>query len=349
MLIRASVVIVSRGKPELLSRAIDSVINQDFPAKDFEIILVDDGSQKDDLAALVKKKAKTFPAISCVRQGPLGLSAGRNTGAKNARGEIIVFTDNDCIADPQWLKNMVSKFTDGNVAGVEGKIIPAAPGENISPRKLFTNAPENLSGGKFTGANTAYRKEIILKAGGYDEVMNFWREDSEFAFRAMEFGKIAFAKGAIIFHPPRPEKKLNALRYLSFLRNEFICFLRHPVNYKKYIGFVHFARDFGYSFFVLLAFYYVLFLPVPYPLQLQIILKSFLLSIVPPILYSCIFSVAVFGKKISFDFHSLSDWIDGVSYSYLGFAKYVLYLPFALIGFILAIPLINSWPKGEPG
>lgn len=237
MPILVSAVVVSRDKKELLSRAIDSLIGQSMRRGDYEIIIVDDGSAKDGLSQLVAQKKKKFQNIRLVRQVPGGLSAGRNNGAKNARGKIVAFTDNDCIADREWLKSIAEKFAGRGVVGVEGKIIPSLPGVPDSPRGLFTNAPENLSGGRFTGCNSAYLRGIIAeKAAGYDERMNFWREDSEFAFRAMEFGRIVFAPDAVIYHPMRRDPPLTIFRYLFFLRNEWVCFLRHPEKYLRYIG-----------------------------------------------------------------------------------------------------------------
>jgi len=216
-----SVVIVSREKKQLLSRAIDSIISQNFPRNNFEIIIVDDGSKTDDLNSLVEGKKKIFKNIKYVRQKPTGLAAGRNTGTKNSNSKIIAFTDNDVIADKNWLKEIVSAFRS-DVVGVEGKI------RTDSPRGLFTNAPENLNGEKFIGANSAYLKEVIEKAGFYNESMNFWREDSEFAFRAMDFGEIVFAEKAEIHHPLRKDSPTSIFKYLSFLRNEWIIFFKHP-------------------------------------------------------------------------------------------------------------------------
>ncbi len=237
----ASIVVVSRDNLRLLERAIDSLTVQDFQKKSFEIILVDDGSDKDDYASFVKEKQKSFPNIRLVKQGKKGLSAGRNIGAKKANSIIIVYTDNDVIADKNWLKEMVKAFNQPGVIGVEGKIT------TDSPRKLFTHAPENLGGGKFIGANTAYLKDVIEKAGFYDEKMGYWREDSEFAFRAMRFGKIVFAGSAVIHHPLKKQGLRDMFRHLFFLRNDWVCILRHPSQYFERFS-DSLAKDLGKSF-----------------------------------------------------------------------------------------------------
>lgn len=225
----ASVVIVSRDRRELLSNTLDSLIDQDFRGK-YEIILVDDGSKKDDLESLVAQKKKKFKNLVYARQGQLGPAPGRNLGAKLAKSSIILFTDNDCLPEKNWLKNSISVFDDKNIVAFEGKIY-------TDQRELFTNAPENLSGGKFMTANMGYRKKVFDKLGGFDERFGFWREDSELAFRAMEKGRVIFAEKTAVYHPKRPEPAVATLRYLFLLRNEWLALFLHPQKYAKYIGF----------------------------------------------------------------------------------------------------------------
>ncbi|HZX20326.1 MAG TPA: glycosyltransferase [archaeon] len=253
---KISVVIVSREKIDLLGKAIDSVIDQSLSGKDYEIIIVDDGSDKDNYEKLILEKKKKFPNIKVVKQGKKSLAAGRNLGTREAKSEIIAFTDNDCLVDKNWLKEILDAFSEKEVIGVEGKIV------TDTPRGLFTNAPENLSGKKFIGANSAYQKEIIEKAGYYNEGMKFWREDSEFAFRAMQFGKIKFAEKTIVYHPLRKDPPESVFRYLFFLRNEWICFFKQPLKYLRYFRdevvrdilkiIVFYATTFGIIFGILI-------------------------------------------------------------------------------------------------
>ncbi|MCR4368478.1 MAG: glycosyltransferase [archaeon] len=226
---QASVVTVSKDRKELLSKEIDALIAQDYPKNRFEIIVVDDASQKDDLKALVEEKKKKFQGIVYLRQPPSGPAAGRNLGAKNSGSPIILFTDNDCIPRPGWVREMVAAFSDKNVVCVEGKI------ETDFPRRLFTNAPENHSGGRFMTANMGFRKPFFDSAGGFNESFGFWREDTELAFRAMEAGKVVFAKKAVVYHPLRKEPWQNVFRYLSFLRNEWLLRSLHPKKFAQYV------------------------------------------------------------------------------------------------------------------
>jgi GT2 family glycosyltransferase len=325
-----SVVIVSREKMASLSKTIESLANQSFPKSKFEVIIVDDGSEKEDLSLLAKKFKKNFHSIKVVRQEKLGLAAGRNLGVKSANSEIIAFTDNDCLPEKNWLANLVSKFGKPEIAGVEGKII------TDYPRKLFTSAPENIAGGLFTGANTAYKKEIIEKAGYYDEKMGFWREDSEFAFRAMKFGKIVFANDAIVYHPLRKDSMSNSFRYLFFLRNDFFCILRHPE--KSFFILANLAKEFfksllAISFFAASIYVYLLF-------DLVYMLAFFFIGMLAWL--SIFYFLLISSGKYDSGFSKFSEASNPALFFLISFAKYIAFPIFFFWGFFDAVALIIS-------
>lgn len=315
---------MSREKAQLLSRAIDSLMAQTLPASKYEIIIVDDGSKIDDLAALVYSKKKKFHNLKLVRQEPSGLSAGRNLGAKNAKGKIVAFTDNDCIADMNWLREILAGFSNERVVGIEGRIT------TDYPRRLFTNAPENISGGKYIGANSAYLKETIEKAGYYSERMGFWREDSEFAFRAKKLGKIAFAEKAIIHHPSRKDPAISIFRYLLFLRNEWVCFFCHPADYLHFAG-KGVAKDFlkaalNWFFFSVLIFG---IFSLNYYIGAIAVLGKFASDLFA-------LSVLIGSNRLAVDF-TLDGFFGVLTFSLLDWAKYVAYPLFLILGFFDAL------------
>src|SRR4029077_6221605 len=87
---------------------------------DYEVILVDDGST-DDTAYI----ASQFPSVKYIHQTNHGLSHARNTGAGAAKGEVLAYTDSDCMADVDWLYYLIGTLTSGEYAGVGGP--------NVSP------------------------------------------------------------------------------------------------------------------------------------------------------------------------------------------------------------------------
>src|SRR5437588_7342860 len=115
---RVSVVVPTCKRPELLTRCLDALLAQDFDAEDYEIIIVDDancaGTQQ--LVMLRAEKARLqghvvsyIPITSSCSHGP---AAARNAGWRAAQGEIIAFTDDDCIPDRQWLEAGVAAMVE---------------------------------------------------------------------------------------------------------------------------------------------------------------------------------------------------------------------------------------------
>src|SRR5215471_6265280 len=115
-----SIIVCSYNGAATLRACLDSLGKIDYPK--FEVILVDDGST-DNTAQI----AAEFPNVRYIHQPNRGLSAARNTGAAAARGEVLAYTDADCMADVDWLYYLVGTLTSGDFAGVGGpNITPPA-------------------------------------------------------------------------------------------------------------------------------------------------------------------------------------------------------------------------------
>ncbi len=233
--VHISIVISTRNREELLSKTIDAVAAQNYPQGKFELIIVDDGSDRDDIEGLVRLKGKILKNLRYFRQGPIGPTAGRNAGIRNATGQIIALLDNDCLPHPDWLLEITAPL-EGKAAKAGGVIFTEGKIYTDSPRRLFANAPENLSGGKFITANMAFTKGSIVRAGGFEERLVFWREDSELFFRAMELGSWEFAPKAVVYHPLRKESPWIVLRHLFLQGSEWLCLLKHPQKHIRYLG-----------------------------------------------------------------------------------------------------------------
>ena len=89
---------------------------QSVPASEYEIVFVDDGSS-DETAAIVSR----YPAVRLLKLGVnRGPAAARNAGLREARGDIILFTDADCAPAADWVEAMRRPFRDPEVAGCKG-------------------------------------------------------------------------------------------------------------------------------------------------------------------------------------------------------------------------------------
>ena len=147
---RFSVVIPTLNSP-IIDRTLESLESQTFPRDEFEVIVV--GVDKFGLI-------KTNDLIRFERSNePLSPATARNRGAKNARGNILVFIDADCIAHPEWLASFDQQFHDSDTSVVGGGI-------DISSRSYWTLA-DNLA--------TFHNYLFTHAAGRRDQLPSLWR------------------------------------------------------------------------------------------------------------------------------------------------------------------------------
>ncbi|HKZ45183.1 MAG TPA: glycosyltransferase family A protein, partial [archaeon] len=109
-----SVIVPAYNSEKTIDSCIKSLLNQSFPKKQYEIIIVDDGSS--DKTAEVASKY----CVRLFKRPHKGPAAARNFGAKHARGNILLFTDSDCVPDKRWIKLMTEPFKDEQIVGVSG-------------------------------------------------------------------------------------------------------------------------------------------------------------------------------------------------------------------------------------
>jgi len=176
---RISVVIPTHNRKALLHRCLTAVTHQDYP--DYEVIVVDDGST-DGTEAMVRRE---FPQVRYIRQKPSrGPAAARNRGIEAATGEVVAFTDDDCIVPTDWLTALAQGFRRWpEVAGVGG--YQEAP-EEILQANAVARAEramrlrrwgeragvEQRGGNEVPGLatnNVAFRRDVLLEVGGFDE------------------------------------------------------------------------------------------------------------------------------------------------------------------------------------
>ncbi|MDQ3120552.1 MAG: glycosyltransferase [Verrucomicrobiota bacterium] len=198
-----SVIVCSYNGAPTLAACLDSLGKIAYPA--YEVILVDDGST-DDTAEI----AARYPQIRYVRQENHGLSHARNTGAAAAQGEVLAYTDSDCMADTDWLYYLVATLLSGNYAGVGGPnvsppaqnwiqaSIAAAPG-GPSHVLLTDTVAEHIP-----GCNMAWYRWAFDNVGGFDPEYRKAGDDVDFCWRIQQAGhEIAYSPTAIVWHHRR--------------------------------------------------------------------------------------------------------------------------------------------------
>lgn len=206
---RASVVIPAYNAAATLSACVEACLAQTHVP--VEVIVVDDGST--DATAAIAERA----GARCIRQKNAGPAAARNRGAKEAVGEIVVFTDSDCIPQGEWLERLLAGFSRETVWAVGGTYAIANPASRLARVIHAEILARHARFGEevdFLGSfNVAYRRERFFDVGGFDTTFIMASgEDNDLAYRLQDAGGIlAFSRGAAVAHV-HPERLGRYLR-----------------------------------------------------------------------------------------------------------------------------------------
>ncbi len=211
---RVSVIVCSYNGGKTLRDCLEALDRVDYP--DFEIVFVDDGS-KDGTPQIVqawrearekhREEGRRLPDFIGITQKNLGLSYARNAGAHAATGEVLAYTDSDCMADPDWLYYLVGTLLSGDYCGVGGPnisppatnwiqaCVAAAPG-GPSHVLLTDVVAEHIP-----GCNMAFHRWAFEMIGGFDVDYRKAGDDVDFCWRLQQSGHaIAFSPAAIVWH-----------------------------------------------------------------------------------------------------------------------------------------------------
>jgi GT2 family glycosyltransferase len=234
-MIRGSVVIPTCCQPDLLDRVLDALGKQDLPPDEFEIIVCDDAGSTETLAQVERWRAHHAVPIAYVsgatpRQGP---AAMRNAGWRAARGDVIAFTDDDTIPEPDWLRQGIRALADDAADAASGRIVVPLPEE---PTDYELDAAR-LEGAGFVTANCFCRRAVLQSVGGFDpRFRTAWREDSDLFFKLIKAGfDVVEATNAIVIHPVRPAAWGMSLRAESKHVFDALLYKKHPDLYNEFI------------------------------------------------------------------------------------------------------------------
>lgn len=234
MSIFVSVVIPTYKRDELLYRCINGLFMQEFNSLAYEVIVVDDAKSQRTRQLVERESTKRyFPILRYISvTGSHGPAAARNRGWKAALGNIIAFTDDDCIPTPNWLKAGVAAFTDG-VAGVSGKIIVPIP---PVPTDYQYNT-SRLQDCEFVTANCFYLRDSLCAVDGFDErFTTAWREDADLFFTMLKKNKkMVRTQEAVVIHPVRQASWGIGLREHKKVMFNALLYKKHPRLYRKIV------------------------------------------------------------------------------------------------------------------
>lgn len=217
-----SVVIPSYNRAAELQRCLETFKNAEYGA--FEIIVVDDGSTD-----TTREVVRAFPDVRYLYQTRRGPGAARNLGARHAKGEILAFTDSDCVVDRRWLRELVESLSS-DVAMVGGRTVEVHP----SGIMRYIHPSEGLVEGRDTPLlstnNMAVLREVFEDVGGFDETYAFACEDLDFCLRALLRGhRMTTNDRMLVTHLHPHPGFFGWLRKVYSYQPGFLTFLRgHP-------------------------------------------------------------------------------------------------------------------------
>ncbi|WP_447987353.1 glycosyltransferase family 2 protein [Nitrospira sp. Nam74] len=229
-----SVVVPTHQRPELLNRCLTALFSQTLDASKYEIIIVDDAPSENTKQIVSAWTVKSGPRVRYLANGGRhGPAAARNKGWQAAGGEIIAFTDDDCIPAPDWLAVGFAAFEDGTVQGLSGRIIvpiPEIPSD-------YERTVAGLERGPFATANCWYRRSTLFSVGGFDERFTVaWREDTDLEFACRRSGfRLVVDPRAVVVHPVRPTTWGISVRLQRNNLFNALLYKKHPDLYQRFI------------------------------------------------------------------------------------------------------------------
>jgi GT2 family glycosyltransferase len=208
-----SVIICTHNRSHDLKAVMNSLEQLIIPkGLKWEAVIVDNNSN-DDTKSLVHDFVQkgTLPVrYMCERRQ--GKSYALNTGIEDARGEILAFTDDDCITDPQWIMSILEEFTsDASLSGIGGRVELYDKGDKPvtirtnRERKLFSSLDQLFS--LIPGCNMAFTRRVFDVVGGFDTnlgpgtKLRLIAEDSDFLYRVFKKGfKVVYSPDILVYH-----------------------------------------------------------------------------------------------------------------------------------------------------
>jgi glycosyltransferase involved in cell wall biosynthesis len=197
-----SVVMPTRNRGGRIVPAVESVLRQ--AACDFELVLVDQSTDGASAAALRASGLDTTRQLVYQRSTSVGISRARNEGIARCQGQIIAFTDDDCIVPGDWLESYAALLAREPEAGIAFGPLIAAQDEKSGwtpefhpVREGFVSPTGDVKRSLGLGANFVVRRSVVESVGPFDAILGTGSvfgagEDTDFAYRALRRGHAVY-------------------------------------------------------------------------------------------------------------------------------------------------------------
>jgi glycosyltransferase involved in cell wall biosynthesis len=183
-----------------------------------EVILINNNSTDETV-----RIARKYP-VTILHEGIQSSYAARNCGIRHAKGEVLAFTDADCVVARNWLKNLFSKYDDLEIGCFAGKIAsfkPQSLPEYFADLDEDNHNQERYLTGNYLPfadtANVAYRREVFQDIGLFNANLKSGG-DVDFGWRMVKYGKykIVYESEAVVYHKHRTSLKGLYLQHIKY-------------------------------------------------------------------------------------------------------------------------------------
>lgn len=241
---RLTVVVPTYNRSELLGRALRGLLDQTLPAEEYEIVVVDDGST-DATPQVVAAVGAPESRLRYLRQENQGPAAARNYGTREAKGNIILFTGDDCLPDRKLLEVHLQTHARKGDVGVIG-LVAWHPELEVTPFMSFLEEgvqfgfkhirdPEHAPFWCFYTSNCSVQKHRLEEVGGFDTGFPAAAfEDIELAYRMQQRGlRLVYRSAAVTYHHHATTLERYLARQRLAGQAAVVFWRKHPELSKK--------------------------------------------------------------------------------------------------------------------
>ncbi len=224
-----SIVIPTYNRPERLGDCLRSLTQLEYPRDRFEVVVVDDGSSTP--LDTVIEPLRSQLNITLLRQANAGPAAARNAGAQQAQGELLAFTDDDCMPARNWLSGFAHHLAQVPDAMVGGRSLNALPENLYSTASqalidyLYSYYSDPQKEMFFASNNIALSRSLYSSVGGFDTAFPLAAaEDRELCDRWQQQGySMCYAPEVTLRHAHHLSLKSFWRQHFGYGRGAF-CF-----------------------------------------------------------------------------------------------------------------------------
>ncbi|MDX6448662.1 MAG: hypothetical protein QOD08_1125 [Gaiellaceae bacterium] len=212
----------------MLAECLESIARSDYPRDLLDVIVVDDGDPGESRAAATVNAVSDRLDVSVRETNGRGPSAARNLGAGEARGSILLFTDDDCRVDALWPRTLALSIKDTTTTAAGGRIVNQFDDNRWSTASQrvidIVYAYYNADPARATflaSNNLAVHAEAFRELGGFDEEFR-WAEDRDFCRRWLSAGnELIYVPAAIVEHAHRLTPQAYVRQQFAYGRGAF--------------------------------------------------------------------------------------------------------------------------------